>query len=61
MPTRFAKIKEIAMLGIGAAFKIFDNYSDMALAYLFYTGTYKANCFMEQMPNLVDFLCLGIP
>ena len=41
LPTGFAKIKEIAMLLIGAAFKIFDSYSDMALAYILYTGTYS--------------------
>ena len=42
MPTGFAKIKDIAMLGIGAAFKSFDTYSDMALAYILYTGSYSA-------------------
>ena len=39
MPTGFAKIKDMAMLVIGAAFKFFDNYSDMALAHLLYSGS----------------------
>ena len=41
MPTGFAKIKYMAMLGVGAAFKCFDTYSDMALAYILYTGSYS--------------------
>ena len=41
MPTGFAKIKDMAMLGVGAAFKCFDTYSDMALAYILYTGSYS--------------------
>ena len=40
LPTGFAKIKDMAMLGIGAAFKCLDTYSDMALAYILYTGSY---------------------
>ena len=41
LPLGFAKLKDIAMLGIGAAFKCFDTYSDMALAYILYTGSYS--------------------
>ena len=41
LPTGFAKIKDMSILGIGAAFKCFDTYSDMALAYTLYTGTYS--------------------
>ena len=41
MPTGFAKIKDMAMLGIGAAFKFADTYFDMVLAYYLYTGTYS--------------------
>ena len=40
MPTGFAKIKDVTMLGIGAAFKFADTYFDMLFAYYFYTGTY---------------------
>ena len=40
MPTGFAKMKDMAMLGIGAAFKFADTYFDMLFAYYFYTGTY---------------------
>ena len=53
----FAKIKDMVMLGIGAAFKIFDTYSDMALAYLFYTGTYQANCNLDTSPDLNGNRC----
>ena len=41
MPTGFAKIKDMTILGIGAAVKCFDTYSDMALAYILYTGSYS--------------------
>ena len=41
LPTGFAKIKDMAMLGIGAAFKFADTYFDMALAYTLYTGSYS--------------------
>ena len=61
LPAGFAKIKEITMLGIGAAFKIFDSYSDMALAYFLYTGTYGANCLLETRPENVGLWCHSIP
>ena len=41
MPTGFAKIKDMTILGIGAAVKCFDTYSDMALAYILYTWSYS--------------------
>ena len=37
----FAKIKDMAMLGIAATFKLADTYFDMTLAYYLYTGTYS--------------------
>ena len=44
LPVGFSKIKDMTMLAIGAVFKIFDTYSDMALAHILYTGTYGSNC-----------------
>ena len=44
LPVGFAKVKEVIMLTVGAAFKIFDTYSDMALAYILATGMYEPDC-----------------
>ena len=57
LPVGFAKIKEIVVLAIGAAFKIFDTYSDMFFAYVLYTGKYAANCHVDPSPDHVGNKC----
>ena len=57
LPVGFAKIKQIVVLAIGAAFKIFDTYSDMFFAYLLYTGKYAANCHVDPNPDHVGNHC----